>query len=374
MAKGGNSLREQESPVLKIDLLKVRNNAAKIVDKCKNAGISVLGVTKGFNALPEIVVAMVAGGIGALTDSRMENIMAMRKAGFKQPMTLLRIPRLSNVENVIAYANVSVNSELAVIQALSQAAKKQQKKHQILLMVDVGDLREGVMPSNVLSLVRQIIKLDSVELIGLGTNMGCFGGVLPDCHNLGLLVELGKLIEKEFTFRLNVISGGGTSTLKLVEDEAIPPGINQLRIGEGVLLGTDTTHGRAIPWLEQDAFRLFVEVIEVKAKPSVPIGNIGHDVFGQVPHFEDVGIRNRAIVAIGKQDVYIEGLMPVDRNIIVLGASSDHLILDITDVGHRIQVGDLIEFSLSYSGLLLACSSPYITKVFAGGNYYDSTD
>lgn len=374
MAKGGNSLREQESPVLKIDLLKVRNNAAKIVDKCTSAGISVLGVTKGFNALPEIVVAMVAGGIDALTDSRMENIMAMRRAGFKQPMTLLRIPRLSNVENVIAYANVSVNSELAVIQALSQAAKKQQKKHQILLMVDVGDLREGVMPSNVLSLVRQIVKLDSVELIGLGTNMGCFGGVLPDCHNLGLLVELGKLIEKEFTFRLNVISGGGTSTLKLVEDEAIPPGINQLRIGEGVLLGTDTTHGRAIPWLEQDAFRLFVEVIEVKAKPSVPIGNIGHDVFGQVPHFEDVGIRNRAIVAIGKQDVYIEGLMPVDRNIIVLGASSDHLILDITDVGHKIQVGDLIEFSLSYSGLLLACSSPYITKVFAGGNYYDSTD
>jgi len=353
-----------ESPVLEIDLDKITENSAKVVEKCHKQGIAVLGVTKGFSAIAQIVTAIIEGGVDGLADARMENIIELRKEGFDQDITLLRIPRLSNVHNVVQYADTSVNSEIKVIEALSQAAQNIGKIHNVILMVDVGDLREGILKEQVLYTANKIAGLKGVSLIGLGTNMGCFGGILPDCENLGLLVHLGNALKEKLNFEISVISGGGTSSLLLVENDKIPDGINQLRIGEGILLGTDTTHGRKISWLHDDAFLLRAEVIEVKEKPSVPIGNIGRDAFGNVPQFVDKGIRKRAILALGKQDIYIEGIIPIDKSMKILGASSDHLILDINDSDEAIKVGDEIAFRLTYSGLLSASNSKYIGKRF----------
>lgn len=354
----------QGSPILEIDLDKITINANRVVKKCRDKGIQVLGVTKGFSAIPEIVDAMVAGGITDLADARMENIMDLRKKKFENPITLLRIPRLSNVDNVVCYANTSVNSEVTVIQALAAAAVREGKQHQIILMVDVGDLREGIMQEHVTDTIDKIKGLAGVALIGVGTNMGCFGGILPSTKNLGLLVSVANEIEKRIGYKLSIISGGGTSTLLLMENGSVPQGINQLRIGEGILLGTDTTHNRSISWLRQDAFRLRAEVIEVKEKPSVPIGEIGKDAFGHTPHFLDVGMQKRAILALGKQDIYVEGVVPCEEGIQVLGASSDHMIVDVTHAMRDIRVGDEVVFRLTYPGLLSASDSRYIKKIF----------
>jgi predicted amino acid racemase len=199
--------------------------------------------------------------------------------------------------------------------------------------------------------------------------MGCFGGVLPSVDNLGLLVRLTREIENRLGSRLELVSGGGTSSLLLLEDGLLPVGVNQLRVGEGILLGTDTTNQRSIPGLHQDAFRLQAEVIELKDKPSLPIGEIGRDAFGQIPKFVDLGNRKRAIVALGRQDVNIEGIWPLTPGITILGASSDHLILDVSDSEVDIEMGGEIGFGLSYAGLLSACQSRYIDKEFAGGRY-----
>ena len=353
--------------VLEVDLAKIRENAKRVSEMCRGSGIEAIGVTKGFTADRQIVQAMLDGGIGGLADARMENIMELRKYGFKQPITLLRLPRLSNVDNVVRYADTSINSELAVIEALSAAAQRIETRHKVILMVDVGDLREGVLKEHVLATAAQIKTLPGVRLVGLGTNMGCYGGVLPSCENLGVLIVLRELLERHLGYELKVISGGGTSSLLLLEQGLMPPGINQLRIGEGILLGTDTTNNRQIPGLHTDAFELRAEVIEVKDKPSVPLGEIGKDAFGNVPQFIDLGTRRRAILAIGRQDTYIEGLRPVLEGAKILGASSDHTIVDITGVADEVRVGDEMRFALSYPGLLSASDSRYIEKVFKGG-------
>ncbi len=354
----------QGCPVLEIDLDKIIFNTSQVVKRCREKGINVIGVTKGFSAMYEIVAAMLAGGIDELADARMENIVELRKKNFDNPITLLRIPRLSDVANVVEHVNTSVNSEITVIKALAEVAGKMKKVHNIILMVDVGDLREGVLKENVLGTVAHIVKVDGVSLVGLGTNMGCFGGVLPSTDNLGLLSELGYAVEQQIGRKLDIISGGGTSTLLLVENNTVPTGVNQLRIGEGILLGTDTTHNRRIPWLYQDTFLLRAEVIEVKCKPSVPIGEIGRDAFGNIPEFKDEGMRKRAILALGKQDVYVEGIFPLDPAMKILGASSDHTIIDITDSDTEIKVGDEIVLGLSYPGLLSASDSRYVGKEF----------
>ncbi len=354
----------QLSPHLEINLSKLEENSRRIVDKCAQQSIEVLGVTKGFSALPRIVEAMIRGGIRELADARLDNIIALRKKHFSQNMTLLRIPRLSSVDKVIAFADYSINSEYTVIRALADSALRKGIKHNVVLMIDVGDLREGVLPEDAADFAAKIVQLSGIALSGIGTNMGCYGGVLPTMNNLNLLLEMKKDIEKRAGIELKTISGGGTSSLKLIDNGMMPHGINQLRIGEGILLGTDTTHDYVIPWLHQDAFLLRTEVIELKIKPSMPIGETGQDSSGNKPVFVDRGLRKRAIVALGKQDVNIEGLIPVDENTHILGGSSDHLIIDVNDAGDKISVGDQVTFRLNYQGLLSSGSSKYIKKIY----------
>ncbi len=354
-------------PILDIDLNKIKDNSVQVVKKCQQHGIEVIGVTKGFSAMHQIVSAMIDGGVAGLADARMQNIIELRKRGFTQPITLLRLPSLSNIKSVVQYTDTSINSEITVIKALARAARKLKKIHKIILMVDVGDLREGILQENVLDITKQIACFQEIKLVGLGTNMGCFGGVLPSIKNLGMLIEMGSAVENQLGCKLEIISGGGTSTLFLVENHQVPAGVNQLRVGEGILLGTDTTNNRKIPWLHQDAFLLRAEVIEVNSKPSIPTGTIGRDAFGDIPEFVDLGIRKTAIVSMGKQDVNIEGNSPIYGNLMILGASSDHLIIDITDSAQKIKVGDEINFSVTYSAVLSVSDSKYVEKHFSGG-------
>jgi predicted amino acid racemase len=353
-----------DSPYLEINLTKIEENARNAVERCRPFGVEVVGVTKGFTALPRIVSAMNAGGIEKMADSRIQNIAALRRRRFKNHVTLLRIPKLSSIDALLKYVDCSVNSEYAVIRAISDKAAAAGVRHDIILMVDVGDLREGAMPDEAITLAEQVALLPGVRLAGIGTNMGCYGGILPTIRNLNLLLEVKKEIENRMGFELETVSGGGTSSLRLVEDGTLPDGVNQLRIGEGILLGTDTTHGREIHWLHQDAFLLCSEVIELKTKPSVPIGETGQDAFGNKPTFVDKGMRKRAILALGKQDVTFEGLIPIDPNMVILGGSSDHMIVDVDDCKEQIKVGDMITFRLNYQGLLTSCSSKYIRKKY----------
>jgi predicted amino acid racemase len=257
-----------------------------------------------------------------------------------------------------------MNSELNTIEVLSRAAKSLNKIHDIVLMVDVGDLREGVLEEDVIGVVKEILKLENIRLIGLGTNVTCYGGVLPDRDNLGKLVRLKNDIKYLFNRELSIISGGNSSSLYMVTNDTMPKEINQLRIGEGIVLGRETAFGQPIFNCYDDAFILKGEIVEIKNKPTVPKGTIGMDAFGQKPHFEDKGIRKRAIIAMGRQDIKVEGLIPLDKNINIFGASSDHLILDVTDCKNQLKVGDIIDFKMDYGCLLAAMTSGYVEKYY----------
>jgi len=348
-------------PALKVNLAKLESNTRLLVEKCAARGINVSAVTKVFCGMPEIAVAMVKGGASYLADSRIENLKKLRV--FNIPKMLLRIPMLSQVEEVIEYADISLNSEYKVIKALSDEAVKKGKVHQIILMVDLGDLREGVWVDDVMDYVDKITKLEGIKLIGIGTNLTCYGAVIPNEENLSKLVEIANNIEKKYNIKLSIVSGGNSSSIYLVEKGTIPKGINNLRLGESIVLGNETAYGERIDGTYNDCFTLCAEIIELKEKPSVPIGEIGVDAFGNKPTFVDRGIRKRAILAIGKQDVRIDGLIPMDEDIIILGASSDHMIVDVTDCKKDYDIGDIIEFRMDYGALLSVATSDYVKKI-----------
>ena len=350
----------RKNPCLEINLGKLRRNAEVIHTLCSNKGIEIIGITKGFTAIPKIARVMIECGINVLGDSRLENIKSLRTAGIEVEMMLIRIPMLHEVDLVVQLVDCSLNSEISVIEALSSSANKQKKIHDIILMVDLGDLREGVLPEKIQDTIQKILPLKGIRLKGLGVNFNCVSGIQPTVENLTELVTLRQKIEKELGLDLKILSGGATSSLALVTQNTIPDQINQLRIGEGILLG----HSDILTPIEntfQDAFLLSAEIIELKQKESTPRGLVFRDAFGQIPKHQTTGLRNRAILAIGKQDVYPDHLSPLDKEIKLIAASSDHLIVDVTDSGVEYQVGQEIQFTLSYPGILSTTTSKYVS-------------
>ncbi len=233
-------------------------------------------------------------------------------------------------------------------------------------MVDLGDLREGIWPDDVLPFVGEVVRLEGIRLAGLGANLTCYGGVVPTAHNMNRLAGLAQTAEERLGVRLPWISGGNSSALPLIAAGEMPAAVNHVRIGEAILLGRETIHRTPWPGTSQDAFLLHGEVIECKEKPSVPTGERGEDAFGKVRSFVDRGTGPRALVNLGREDVDVEVLAPRDERLEIIGASSDYLILDVARAGGEIRVGDEIVFSLGYGALLAAMDSEYVEKRFVG--------
>ena len=355
-------------PYVTIDLNRIEHNARIIVGLCRDHGIAVTGVTKVTCGDPDVAKAMLRGGVAGIADSRLENIKRLKRAGIPPPLMLLRLPPLSGVEEVAASLEISLNSELAVLEGLSVAASKRDAIHDVILMIDLGDLREGVWPDELVPLVTQALMLPGIRVAGLGANLACFGGVVPTETIMNRLVDLADEIEHRFDIRLKWISGINSSGLELIASGRMPGRVNHARIGEAILLGRETIHRRPWPGTYQDAFTLHAEVLELKRKPSMPVGRRSEDAFGQQPIFEERGEIMRALLNIGREDVDVDGIKPIDSRLLILGASSGYLALDVTAAEGGIRVGDELAFSLNYSALLASMTSDYVKKRSLNGS------
>ncbi len=357
-------------PKLRIDLRKLEQNLNAVADTTRRGGCSLMIVTKGLCADHE-VVKLIAGNenVDFVADSRVKNIATfadvVREAGKKT--VLLRLPMHSEAADVIKYVDLSFNSELSTIRLLNEEAKKAGKNHHILLMIDMGDLREGIFfqkEDMIFDAVEEILGMKNINLYGIGVNLTCYGAIIPKYDNLSGLVEIGRKIEENSGVTLSMISGGNSSSIYLIDKGELPEGINNLRLGEAFLLGNDTAYETKLPGTVSDTLILQAQIIELKEKPSLPIGEIGVDAFGEKPHYEDRGIMKRAIIAIGKQDADLGSMNPLDERIEIMGGSSDHIILDVTKCGGQYKVGDVVEFTLGYGGMLKAATSPYVEREY----------
>ena len=358
-------------PRLLIDLNKLKSNLDAVAKITKEqGGCSLMIVTKGLCADPEMA-KMVANhpAVDFMADSRVMNIKTYADEARKNgKMTvLLRIPMHAEAADVVKYVDLSFNSELSTIRLLDEEAGKIGVKHNVLLMIDLGDLREGIFYQNedqIFGAVEEILKMKNINLYGIGVNLTCYGAIIPKNDNLSNLVAIARKIEDKFGIKLNMISGGNSSSIYLIGRGELPEGINNLRLGESFLLGNDTAYGTNLPGTVSDTLILEAQIVELKEKPSLPIGEVGVDAFGQKPYYEDRGIIKRAIIAIGKQDTDIDSMEPLDEKIDILGGSSDHIILDVTKSDTEYKVGDVVRFVLGYGGMLETATSPYVEKVY----------
>ena len=357
-------------PRLVMDMKKLRGNIDAVAHITKDEGKceTMMIVTKSLCADPAVSRLIAEHPrVDFMADSRVSNVAMYTEMAHEnlKETVLLRIPMHCEVEEVVKYVDLSFNSELSTIRLLNEAAAKAGKVHKILLMIDMGDLREGIFFKNedvIMDTVEEILGMDNIELYGVGVNLTCYGAIIPKDDNLGGLVAIARRIEDRFGIKLQMISGGNSSSIYLADRHELPEGINNLRLGESFLLGNDTAYLTKLPGTVDDALILEAQIVELKEKPSLPIGEVGVDAFGEKPEYEDRGIIKRAIIAVGKQDTNLDGMTPLDPKIDILGGSSDHTILDVTNSDTEYKVGDVVSFKLDYGAVLKLATSAYVEK------------
>lgn len=347
-------------PAVEINLSKIIENVKSMKKICESQNKTYCLVTKVVSDNKEIVKALVDNGVNCIGESRIENLISYED--IKAEKWLIRIPMLCEVQNVVKYSDVSLNSEVDTIKALNEEAIKQNKIHKIILMYELGDLREGCSKEELEEILPEILKLSNIKIYGLGTNLSCYGATIPTDENMSELVSVAEELEEKFGFKFELISGGNSSSFKMLKNGELPERINNLRLGESIFLGNVPCFEEPILEFTRNNFILKTQIIELKEKASVPRGKHYVDSFGRIPTFVDRGIRKKAIIALGKQDVRLDCLIPEINEIIVLGGSSDHIILDVSDCKEDFKVGDEVRFKLTYGGVLSLMTSKYVKR------------
>lgn len=356
-------------PKLVINLAKLKENAEKMQSICGAEGIELAGVVKGCSGLLECVRQVENAGCRFIASSRIEQLENLYKNGIQTPLMMIRIPMMSEVADVVRYTDISLNSEMEVLAELNRQAGIQDKCHKVILMKDMGDLREGFWEED--SLIGAALMVENefhnLELAGIGTNLGCYGAVEATPEKLLELVRLAEKVEDLIGRELEFISERATSSFPRLLDGNMPERINLLRMGEGILLARDLQElwEYDMSFMNQDVFLLSAEILEVREKPTCPQGKIGFDAFGKTPSYEDRGVRRRAVVGLGRADYgSVDDIFPVEAGIRIVGASSDHTILDVEDYAGELKPGDKVEFNIMYAAMLYATSSANVKKEY----------
>jgi predicted amino acid racemase len=331
----------------KINLSSISRNSRIVNDRCARSGISVVGVLKCTMGDPVIARVMKEQGIETFGDSRLANLKRLKRFfGPKQELVLLRTPMISEIEEMIEVCDTSMNTQVETVDCISKACRQKEKMHRIIIMVETDDKREGLLPEDVIPFCEYVVKkCSNIAIQGIGTNARCISDKKPLPGSIGLLLELKKKIEDRYPIEIPVISGGNSSVWDLIEKNWMPGGVNQVRMGEIILLGHETANYRPVEGASTDAFLLEAEIIEVKKKN------------GRV---------YMIIAALGLQDVNRDHMSCDDSFLEISAQSSDHTVLLVKD-GAVFEPGDIITFKLDYFGVLSCMTSPFIEKVYLKG-------
>jgi predicted amino acid racemase len=348
-----------------LDTKRLKSNFQFLNELFKKHDIQWTIVSKLLSGNKSYLEEVLKLGVDHICDSRISNLKMIKSLAPDVETMYIKPPPKRSIGNVVKYADISMNTEIETIQMLSEEARKQDKIHKIIIMIELGELREGVMREDFVDFYGKVFQMKNIEVVGIGTNLSCLYGVLPNHDKLIQLSLYEQLIEAKFDKHIPYVSGGSSVTIPLIFQNLLPRGINHFRVGETLFLGTDVYNNTTLKGMKSDVFKLYAEIIELIEKPLVPQGEFGTNVEGESFDFDEKLIgktTHRAIIDIGLLDVEEKHIEPVDKNISFVGASSDMLVIDLGASRKKYKVGDLLEFRMDYMGALRVINSKYIEK------------
>ncbi len=349
-----------------LDIAKLKYNYEYIDKLFKKNNINWSVVTKLLCGHKEFLKSLLELDVKQASDSRITNLRVLKNLDKNIETIYIKPPAKSNIKSVVKYADISMNTEVKTIELLSEEAQKQNKTHKIIIMVELGELREGVTEENLYSFYEKVSTLDNIEIIGIGSNLSCLYGVLPTEDKLDQLIYYKEKLEKKFGKKIKYLSGGSSVTMHLLFENSLSSKINHFRVGETLFFGTNVYTSLNLDYLHNDILKLYCQIIEMYEKPMEPEGDFGTNLEGNAYEVNEdlIGMRGvRAIIDIGLLDVDPQHIKPIDKNLDIVGATSDMIVVNLDDVKKKYKVGDFIEFGLDYFSTLKLLNSKYVDKI-----------
>src|SRR5690606_22973994 len=246
-------------------------------------------------------------GVTEVHDSRISNLKKIKKLAPHVQTVYIKPPAKRSIPGIVSHADVSFNTEIQTIEMLSKEAVLQGKTHKIIIMIEMGDLREGVMGDELIDFYQQVLRMPNITISGIGTNLNCLNGVMPTQDKLIQLSLYKQLIEAKFDISIPWVSGGTSVAVPLVLRNVRPMAVNHFRIGEALFFGKDLFTGDTMEGMRDDVLRLNAEIIEINEKPAIPSGELGPNVAGNVNDLDESSVLGetslRAILDIGLLDM-----------------------------------------------------------------------
>ena len=346
--------------IQKVDnFLKKQNKQWSLVSK-------VLSSDKQF--IRKILTDDVTSCLHSVGESRLSSLKTIKEINPELVTIYIKPPPANIIKSLVKYADISVNTSLSTIEALNREAKKINKIHKVIIFLELGELREGVVRENIVGFYKKVFRLSNIEIIGIGSNLGCMYGIEPTYDKLLQLSLFKQLLEEMFNKKIPLISGGSSITLPLIRKKLVPSAVNHFRIGEAAFFGTSPLYNKKFQNLSTDTFSFNANVIELEEKWNVPDGviseaNIGHtsETDSDKPSYKSY----RAILDFGILDVDVNDVTPKDKNVNFLGTTSDMTVYDIgQNINSRLrtkyQVGNKILFKPNYMAVARLMNSKFI--------------
>ncbi len=354
---------------LRINVKNIIGNLRKLNTYFSDQNVEWTLITKMFGGdkevLEKILVDDSIKNIHSIGDARISNLRTIKKIKPELVTIYIKPPAVNQVPNIIKYADISMNSSYETIAELNKEAKKHGKVHRVIVMIEMGELREGILRENIIDFYQRIFDMDNISVIGLGTNLGCMYGIEPTYDKLIQLSLFRLLLEEKFKRKIELISGGSSITLSLLKQNRLPKGINHLRIGETAFFGKDLINGKQFKNLSPNTFDFSAEILELEWKSNQPDGVQSDASIGHTVDYEKLPLESwRAIVDFGVMDVDVNDLTPKDKDVKFFGTTSDMTVYTLGENKKKYKVGGKIHFNPNYMAIARLMNSRYVTREF----------
>ncbi len=226
-----------DTPSLLIDVQKMERNLKEMADVAAHARVALRPHVKTHKS-PDLALRQLALGAKGITVAKIGEAEVMADAGIRDIRIAYPIvgeQKLTRLAKLMERADVSISLDsIAAAQGLSKLGTQLGRRIPILLKIDAGLNRTGVLPEEALAVARGLEALPGVQLVGILTHEGQAlkepsrdGARQVALKVGGIMVETAQRL-RQAGMPIDEVSVGSTPT---VRDIAQVPGVTEIRPG-----------------------------------------------------------------------------------------------------------------------------------------------
>lgn len=334
-------------------------------------GASLNVVTKFCLSNPSYIQLLFENGVKTVSDSNIQNFQ-----GFPEPLknNITRCGIKTRVSDIKLYENQADDtliadrllvSDEAVLKAVENLPEN--KRPDIVLIMECGDYKDGLYQNDIKSLVK---KYKNLPIIGVSANFACLSGKMPDLQSIQMLSETAQFIQKEKKLEKPFVSVGGTVMHDILVSGILSTKeyaglISEIRCGEGIFFGYNSSKGEKINQLNQDVFQFKAEILELQWKDIPETKNEGLNALGEHSESRPSGRRLCAVLDFGILAASLVEIFAKDADTLKVGQTFDFTVVDVTSSKNRYVTGDFIQFNVNYASASFMCMNRFISKTIA---------